>query len=603
MRSLNRIVAIVAMICLAAESRRPVHLLVPDETRTRLVIDRRGIEALRGIGDGPVAVVTFIGRARTGKSFTLNRLLGVSHDEGFEVGHSDKPKTVGMLVWPDPVASVDAGCNFTYVVIDTEGIGTGVQTYDKALLTMALVISSRFVYHLDKYVYFDDTTKLYSIAQLATHYERRRMLGSSEKRGALLPPLTWVVQQYRFEHGPGEGTPLDVLNNVWLREEENPTDDRRVGTYNATVRVVRRLFPSHSVYLIPPATEASHSRLTDVPDDQLSEGYRSEIDRLRSEVFGCSRTVPRGIGLTGNDVADLVTEVIEPANLGVDYVGDKVADIVARNHAAEKIAEMEAEMGAIALPLSERDLDDRLGAIRRRSEDALVAGMPLFDGGERTGGSARFIARPHLDDMGERYAILRALASERNSAASDVACAAAADSVSPSVSSPDAIRSFSGDLGAFDRAFDAALSRYDAAAVGPRTEFHRRTIHDRARSARIAVASEGAPRRRMSWAMCSVAAAVLCHALSSVVSRIDRTGKLLIAIAAIELSTTVLAIAAAWSIAGNPPFDFDRIADSLVSLARMIASVGFIVAMAAVGASLAIASLAYRRTHPQVSAH
>ena len=50
---------------------------------------------------GPVAVVAVCGRARQGKSFILNQLLGKS--KGFKVASSQRPCTKGLWLWSEPV--------------------------------------------------------------------------------------------------------------------------------------------------------------------------------------------------------------------------------------------------------------------------------------------------------------------------------------------------------------------------------------------------------------------------------------------------------------------------------------------------------------------
>ena len=54
----------------------------------------------------PVGVIAVCGRARTGKSFILNQLLGRS--TGFRLAHSHRPCTKGLWIWSRPVRLVGA---------------------------------------------------------------------------------------------------------------------------------------------------------------------------------------------------------------------------------------------------------------------------------------------------------------------------------------------------------------------------------------------------------------------------------------------------------------------------------------------------------------
>ena len=62
-------------------------LALPDDaTHTKLVLQPRTLEWLRSL-HGPVSIVGAIGAYRSGKSFLLNSLMGVSCADGFMVGH------------------------------------------------------------------------------------------------------------------------------------------------------------------------------------------------------------------------------------------------------------------------------------------------------------------------------------------------------------------------------------------------------------------------------------------------------------------------------------------------------------------------------------
>jgi hypothetical protein len=49
-------------------------------------------------------VIAVAGRARTGKSFILNQLLGQS--AGFRLAHSHRPCTKGLWIWSQPIERV-----------------------------------------------------------------------------------------------------------------------------------------------------------------------------------------------------------------------------------------------------------------------------------------------------------------------------------------------------------------------------------------------------------------------------------------------------------------------------------------------------------------
>jgi len=82
-----------------------------------------GTEALAALkaSSGPIGVVAVAGRARQGKSYILNQLLGRSG--GFQVGPTHRPCTKGLWMWSAPVERRAAnGTKYSLVLLDTEGI-------------------------------------------------------------------------------------------------------------------------------------------------------------------------------------------------------------------------------------------------------------------------------------------------------------------------------------------------------------------------------------------------------------------------------------------------------------------------------------------------
>ena len=558
--------------------RLPVSLLIPDPTNVKLMIDPRGIGVLRKIGDYPVAVVTAIGRARSGKSFSLNYLLNASHESGFEVGDTDRPKTVGATVWPRPIG--DCG-NFTYVVIDTEGIGAGIQTYDKALLLVALVLSSRIIYHNSEWIWTDDVTRLYGLACLAENYDKKGWLSTVEQRGKLVPPMSWVVQRYTYKRNEEtEHTENDVLFNIWLGEKSNPSDDPAISRFNSTVRLVKTLFPRHSVHLVPMATsvnilpDGSVTPLTDVPKDRLSSGYISAMKRLQDETFGCDTTVPRsGSGsnnkyLTGNDIADLLISIIEAANKGVDYVGEKVNDILAHNVLSECVSHATEEMDRISLPVDSEHLVLQLENITCAEKVRLIGEMPMS---HTDSNAALYFSTPYVNEMNKQLKLVRDKINDRNIASSNTYCRDLVTQLSAKFDTEKAIREFDGNLTKFNQAYATALITYDHTSRGPAASRYRDELVTKGTTVRIAVSTQGMPSRRLTWFIYSLVIVVVTHMLSVIILLImgdSHNGIVLRVVSLVKLGAFSVLIISGWSISGvsilgTAPIKFDPMADTM----------------------------------------
>ena len=78
----------------------PLELVRYDTETGKFHVGEQALKALRATKD-PVGVVAVCGRARQGKSFILNQLLGKS--TGFQVAPSVRPCTKGLWMWSAPI--------------------------------------------------------------------------------------------------------------------------------------------------------------------------------------------------------------------------------------------------------------------------------------------------------------------------------------------------------------------------------------------------------------------------------------------------------------------------------------------------------------------
>ncbi|KAG8065642.1 hypothetical protein GUJ93_ZPchr0004g39820 [Zizania palustris] len=104
---------------------RPLRLVYCDE-RGKFRMDPEAVATLQLV-KGPVRVVFVCGRARQGKSFILNQLLGRS--SGFQVASTHRSCTKGLWMWSAPIkrTALD-GTEYNLLLLDTEGIDAYDQT-------------------------------------------------------------------------------------------------------------------------------------------------------------------------------------------------------------------------------------------------------------------------------------------------------------------------------------------------------------------------------------------------------------------------------------------------------------------------------------------
>lgn len=562
---MNILLLLFLLFLVCFTTRIPVKILVPDETKTKLVILKDGLEILQGIGNQSVSVITFIGRARTGKSFTLDNLLNISYETGFEVGHTNKPKTVGVDFWPQLI-KVNGD---DYIVFDTEGLGTGPQTYDKALLLLLTLISSRIVYHVSEYVYTDDISRLYAVACLAAHYESRGMLNKSHHCSDilitdLLPPISWLVQKYRLKL-----TSASALDD-WLGEKENPDNNPFISRFNTTVRIVRTLFPLQTVHLIPPAdltlsipSASTAIHLTDVPRESLYPGYLDGMKTLSDTLFNPKYTYPKRLkGIrTPVEIANAIVDLLPAANLGFEYVGDKVAETLSRAILAETLNRMTINMSSINLPLENKDLENQITIIRQMAIVDLEINLP-----SHATTIIGMVPKFYINDLDTRISVEADRLRKENEYQSDKLCTDLEKKAIDFFASPEKIRKFNGNLAIFDAAYEIAVTRYKEKAVGPAAERHLMAIDMCAENTRKLIAVDTTPKRKIVWSILSTSIFAIAHFLDKITKKCGRSTFFFIFFTMIQLAAGCITIISVWSIFDTPPLEFEVIADTFTLL-------------------------------------
>ncbi|PNW72241.1 hypothetical protein CHLRE_16g676200v5 [Chlamydomonas reinhardtii] len=189
-----------------AAGGEPLQLIAHNEGTW--TIGEKALEVLKRI-KAPIAVVAVCGRARTGKSYILNKLLGAAGAAGFEVASSYRPCTKGLWMWSQPLrrTALD-GSNYYLVLLDTEGIDAYNQTTQDgvSLFSLAVLLSSLFVFNQMGGI---DEAALDRLALVTELTRRIRVHGSpvaGSGGGAAEAPAAAEVEKTEKKKGKGKGS-------------------------------------------------------------------------------------------------------------------------------------------------------------------------------------------------------------------------------------------------------------------------------------------------------------------------------------------------------------------------------------------------------------
>uniref|UniRef100_A0A0E0HIF3 GB1/RHD3-type G domain-containing protein n=1 Tax=Oryza nivara TaxID=4536 RepID=A0A0E0HIF3_ORYNI len=367
---------------------RPLRLVYCDE-KGKFVMDPEAVAALQLV-KGPVGVVSVCGRARQGKSFVLNQLLGRS--SGFQVAPTHRPCTKGLWMWSAPLKRTGLdGTEYNLVLLDTEGIDAYDQTgtYSIQIFSLAVLLSSMFIYNQMGGIDEAALDRLSLVTEMTKHIRVRASGGRSTESelGHFSPVFVWLLRDFYLDltEDNRKITPRDYLE-LALRPVQG--GGRDVSSKNAIRESIRALFPDREcITLVRPVNnEKDLQRLDQLPLNNFRPEFRSGLDALTKFVF--DRTRPKQLGastLTGPVLAGLTQSFLDAINTGA------VPTISSSWQSVEEAECRRAYDSAIDTYNSsfDRRKPAEEDAMREAHEDALKKAVSVFNASAVGAGLAR----------------------------------------------------------------------------------------------------------------------------------------------------------------------------------------------------------------------
>ena len=337
-----------------------------------------------------MCVVAVCGRARQGKSFVLNRLLGRS--SGFTVAPTTRPCTKGLWMWSQPVEHVAPdGRRCSLVLLDTEGIDAYDQTgqYSTQIFSLAVLLSSVFVYNQMGGIDEAALDRLALVTEMTKHIRVRSQGERPEDVAAHTPSFLWLLRDFYLdleEDFGSAGTARDYLETALSLV---PGTGSAVEAKNAIRRSIKTLFPDRDCVTLvrPHADERKLRKLEEVDPRELRPEFREGMEALLENILGKAHPKSfQGCTLTGPVLAALVGEYVGAINDGavptIATAWQGVSEVECRKavddgHAEYRRAFDEASAGdGGRVPASEAALralhGGALGAARRAFEARAV---------------------------------------------------------------------------------------------------------------------------------------------------------------------------------------------------------------------------------------
>ncbi|XP_023543688.1 guanylate-binding protein 3-like isoform X1 [Cucurbita pepo subsp. pepo] len=298
---------------------RPIRLVYCDE-KGKFRMDPEAVATLQLVKE-PIGVVSVCGRARQGKSFILNQLLGRS--SGFQVASTHRPCTKGLWLWSTPLkrTALD-GTEYNLLLLDSEGIDAYDQTgtYSTQIFSLAVLLSSMFVYNQMGGIDEAALDRLSLVTQMTKHIRVRAASGrtTSAELGQFSPIFVWLLRDFYLDlvEDNRRITPRDYLE-LALRPVQG--SGRDIAAKNEIRDSIRALFPDRDCFTLvrPLNNENDLQRLDQISLDKLRPEFRSGLDAFTKFVF--ERTRPKQVGatvMTGPVLVGITESYLDALNQG-----------------------------------------------------------------------------------------------------------------------------------------------------------------------------------------------------------------------------------------------------------------------------------------------
>ncbi|KAL9265135.1 Guanylate-binding protein 3-like protein [Drosera capensis] len=345
---------------------RPIRFLHADE-HGKIVMDPEAVALLQLVKE-PIGIVSVCGRARQGKSFILNQLLGRS--SGFQVASTHRPCTKGLWLWSAPLkrTALD-GTEYNLILLDSEGI----DAYDQ---TMGGIDEAA----LDRLSLVSEMTKHIRVTASGGRT-------TASELGQFSPIFVWLLRDFYLDLAKEDRriTPRDYLE-LALRPVQGGGKD--LSAKNEIRESIRALFPDRECFTLvrPLNSERELQRLDQIPLEKMRPEFRSGLDALTRFVFERTRKNQLGATVLNGPMLAGITQSF------LDAINNGAVPIITSSWQSVEEAECRRGFDAAAevyMASFDHSKPPEEVALREAHEDAIQKAMAEFNSSAVGTGSIR----------------------------------------------------------------------------------------------------------------------------------------------------------------------------------------------------------------------
>lgn len=244
---------------------------------------------------GPLHIVSVVGRYRTGKSSLLNHLSG-KHDI-FTTSSSVQAQTKGLGLH---IINEDS---HTVCLIDSEGFGSvqATKTHDTSIFALAMLVSSGCFFNCLGTITSQNLHDLRLAARVAG------MIMSCSKIGISMPPIVWILRDFVLQLRDTHG--FNMSPSEYL--EECIDQSKQSNESSDLASDIRTLFPERDAMTVPRPCDTEEDLQQMV---NIKPSFRTALTEIRERMLKFPPKSRQNRILCGRELCDLVESLCDTLN-------------------------------------------------------------------------------------------------------------------------------------------------------------------------------------------------------------------------------------------------------------------------------------------------